>query len=96
MVERNEMERSGRRNAGKAKLYALSTCIWCRKTKALLDRNGIEYECVDVDELDPAERDRVTTEMKELTGKVSFPTLVIDGSVIVGFDEQKIAKKLGL
>jgi glutaredoxin-related protein len=34
------------------KLYALSTCIWCRKTKEFLDKSGVEYEYVYVDELE--------------------------------------------
>ncbi|RQW78074.1 MAG: glutaredoxin family protein, partial [Methanothrix sp.] len=36
--------------AGKAKgtvtLYALSTCIWCKKTKELLSTLGIAYDYV--------------------------------------------------
>jgi glutaredoxin-like protein NrdH len=85
----------GKRKIGKVRLYALSTCIWCRKTKALLDRSGVEYEYVYVDELDLGERDEVKEEVRELTGKVSFPTVLINDSVIVGFDEPKLKKELG-
>jgi glutaredoxin-like protein NrdH len=30
-------------------LFALSTCIWCKKTKQLLKDLGLEYSYVDVD-----------------------------------------------
>ena len=37
------------KNMGDLKLFALSTCPWCRKTKQLLDELGVEYNFVDVD-----------------------------------------------
>ena len=33
----------------KVKLYALSTCGWCRKTKELLVEEGVDHEFVDID-----------------------------------------------
>ena len=30
-------------NKGKIMLYALSTCVWCKKTRELLDDLGVEY-----------------------------------------------------
>jgi glutaredoxin len=86
----------GKRNIGRVKLYALSTCIWCRKTKALLDRSGVEYEYVYVDELDAEEKEKAKEEVAKLAGKVSFPTVVIDGAVIVGFRESELTEALGL
>ena len=32
-------------------LYALSTCIWCNKTKKLLDTMGLEYQYLWVDKI---------------------------------------------
>ena len=31
--------------------YAMSTCVWWKKTKRLLDELGLEYSYVDVDVL---------------------------------------------
>ena len=29
-------------------LFALSTCVWCKKTKKLLDQFGVKYDYADV------------------------------------------------
>jgi glutaredoxin-like protein NrdH len=71
-------------------LYALSTCVWCRKTKGLLDQLGVEYNYIDVDLLEGEERTKATEDVKNLNPRCSFPTLAIDDQCIVGFDEQKI------
>jgi glutaredoxin-like protein NrdH len=81
----------------KVKAYTLSTCGWCKKTKALLNALSIEYEYVDVDTLSGEERDRVKQEVSKYNPLISFPTLVIDDGkeVIVGFKEDEITKCLG-
>lgn len=86
------------RVAGKKKgniiLYALSTCVWCRKTKQLLDRLGAEYNYIDVDHLQGDEKNIVTAEIKKLNPRCSFPTLSINDKCVVGFDQQKIEETL--
>ncbi|MCM0754494.1 glutaredoxin family protein [Desulfovibrio aminophilus] len=77
------------------RLYALSTCIHCKNTKAYLDECGDAYECVFVDKLEGEERKRIIDEVKKLNPAVSFPTMVIDGEVIVGFNKDRINKALG-
>ncbi|MGL4370372.1 MAG: glutaredoxin domain-containing protein, partial [Spirochaetota bacterium] len=46
-------------------LYALSTCIWCRKTKAFLSESGAAYSYVFVDELEGEEKEKVKEEIKK-------------------------------
>jgi glutaredoxin len=82
------------KSKGKIILYALSTCVWCRKTKQLLDQLGVEYNYVDVDLLEGEEKTTATEEVKNLNPRCSFPTLAIDGKCIVGFDEQKIRESV--
>ena len=77
------------------KLYALSTCIHCKNTKAYLDECGDAYECGFVDKLEGDERKKIIDEVKKLNPAVSFPTMVIDGEVIVGFNKDRINKALG-
>jgi glutaredoxin-like protein NrdH len=93
IMNMNHVEgRSGRRLT----LYTLSTCIWCKKTKELLQELNVGYDHVEVDLLDQAEKDRVMEEIKKFNPRCSFPSLVIDGSeCIVGFDEQKIKEAVG-
>jgi len=86
----------GEKRVGEVRLYALSTCIWCRKAKALLDRSGVEYEYVDVDELDLDDRGETEREVRRLAGKVTFPTMVVDGTVVTGYDEYRLRKVLKL
>ncbi|MCU0606896.1 MAG: glutaredoxin family protein [Candidatus Edwardsbacteria bacterium] len=76
-------------------LYALSTCIWCKKTKKLLDTLGVTYRYYFVDQLTGADEDGVMAEVKRHNPQCTFPTLVIDGRhCIVGFKEPEIRKAL--
>ncbi|MEI7833066.1 MAG: glutaredoxin family protein [bacterium] len=73
------------------KLYTLSTCGWCRKTKALLGELGVAYEYIDVDTLPAPEKENVMEDIAKWNPKTSFPTIVVnDEECIVGYDEDKI------
>jgi glutaredoxin len=81
---------------GKVMLYALSTCGWCQKTKALLKELGVEYDYIDVDLLRGGEQTAVIGEVMKFNPDSNFPTMVINGSkCIVGFKEGDIRKELG-
>ena len=85
------------KNAGKLMLYALSTCIWCKKTKQLLTDLGVEYDYVFVDLLKGAERDEAMKVIEKWNPDCSFPTLVVNESkCIVGFKEPEIKGALKL
>lgn len=76
-------------------LYTLSTCIWCKKTKQLLENLGIDYFYIDVDLLEGAEKAKIAAELKVWNPQSSFPTLVINNEkCIVGFNEEKIRMEL--
>lgn len=73
------------------KLFALSTCIWCKKTEKHLEELGYKCEVVHVDLLSVAERETVMKELAKYNPNKSFPTLVINGSkVVVGFKPDEI------
>jgi len=79
---------------GDIKLYALSTCIWCGKTKKLLKDLDVAYDCIDVDLQDYDEQQEILKEVRKFNPGGGFPTMVIDNKdCIVGFDEQKIREK---
>jgi len=81
------------KSKAKIKLFALSTCGWCRKTKGFLNDLGAEYDYIDVDSLAGAEREAAVEEIKRWNPQCSFPTIVInDDSCIVGFEEEKIRR----
>lgn len=85
------MQRVEGENKGKAVLYALSTCGWCKKTRMLLEDLNVEYSYIYVDLLEGEEREEIVEQMKEWNSQLSFPTLVInDEETIIGFDEEGI------
>ncbi len=77
------------------KVYALSTCIHCRNAKKYLDECGVKYNCVHVDELTGDDRKEVVQELKGHNPAVSFPTIVIKDTVVVGYHKDKIDKAIG-
>ena len=79
------------------KLYALSTCGWCRKAKNLLDDNDVEYDLVYVDQLSKEEKEEVLVEVRKWNPKCSFPTVVVDDKdSVAGFKEARLRELLGL
>jgi glutaredoxin-like protein NrdH len=78
------------------KVYALSTCPYCKRTKKFLDEHKIEYECVDVDLLDDDSQDKALEDIQRLTGRQSFPVVVVGDTVVVGHDEEKLRTALKL
>ncbi len=78
-------------NKGKVMLYALSTCIWCKKTKKLLDKLGIKYDYIYADLLEGKEKEDTKKEIMKHNPRCSFPTLVInDEKCIAGFQPDEI------
>ena len=83
-------------NRGDVKLYAISTCVWCKRTKKLLGDLGIRYSYIFVDQLDRKTRDEVGVEVTKWNPRCSFPTMVINNErCIVGFQEEEIREALG-
>jgi glutaredoxin-like protein NrdH len=89
------MEHVKGKNSGDIKLFALSTCPWCQKTKKLLNELGLEYDFVDVDLLNGTEKEQTLKIIQKWNPGRSFPTLVINNSqAIIGFKEQEIKNAL--
>ncbi len=81
---------------GKLVLFALSTCGWCKKTRALIEDLNADYDYVYVDLLKGEERDEAVEMVKKWNPQVSFPTLVVnDEKCIVGFKEDEIREAIG-
>ncbi|MDT8272210.1 MAG: glutaredoxin family protein [Desulfomonilia bacterium] len=79
------------------KIFTLSTCSHCRATKELLNEYNVAYDYVDVDLLDIPEKRRVLEEVAQFNPRRTFPTIIIDGAIIiVGYREDEIKEALGL
>ena len=80
---------------GPVKLFALSTCVWCKKTKRLLDELGVAYDYVFADKAQGTDRDEIIAEIEKWNPRVSFPTMVVGNEkVIIGFKEDEIREAL--
>ncbi len=82
--------------ADKPKVYALSTCPYCKRTRRFLDDHNISYDCIEVDLLDDDKQDEVLDEIEKITGRRSFPVVIVGKEIIVGHDETKLRKVLKL
>ena len=83
------------KDKGNVMLFALSTCVWCGKTKKLLDDLGVAYSYEYVDLLAGKDRDAAVKEITVWNPACSFPTLVLNNEkCIVGFKEAEIRQAL--
>ena len=78
----------------KVKMYTLSTCPWCRKTKQYFTDKHIAFEFVDYDLADIDEQDRIVAEMREHTSNISFPYVKIGEEIVQGYDPDRYDKLL--
>jgi glutaredoxin len=86
---------NGPKDKGDVKLYALSTCIWCKRTKRLLDEAGVKYKYIYADLLDDKSHMELVYEMNEHVDDISFPTVVVNDDIVIeGYDEKEIRRIL--
>lgn len=78
------------------KMFTLSTCGHCKAAKEFMKELGVEYDYTDVDLLQGEERQQAISEMRKLNQRLSFPTIVIGDTIIVGNNQDEIRKALGL
>ncbi len=74
------------------KVYALSTCPYCKKTLKFFEENGIQADVVFIDKLDPEKRELAMREAHSYAGMYAVPVVVHGDKVIVGFDREKLEK----
>ena len=68
---------------GEVLMYSTAWCGYCTRARALLERKGIEFREVKVDE-DPAERERMLVRSH---GRRTVPQIFIGDRHVGGFDE---------
>ena len=75
----------------KVKIYTTPSCVYCKMTKEFFKQNNIQYE-----ELDVAKDINARGEMIQKSGQMGVPVIEVNGETIVGFDQPKLKKALGL
>lgn len=75
----------------KVKVYSTQTCPWCVKAKQFLEENNIEFENFDVSVDQKAAEEMITA-----SGQRGVPVIDVDGTIMVGFDQEAISMVLQL
>jgi glutaredoxin 3 len=66
----------------KVEFYSADWCPFCLRAKALLKSRGIEFEEINVDRV-PGFREKLV----EMTGRMTIPQIIIDGTPVGGYDD---------
>lgn len=75
-------------------IYSLSTCGHCRDTINFVAGKGVDFSFIDIDLLERSERKEVLEELKRINPECTFPTTVIEGKAVVGYDENELEEAL--
>lgn len=73
------------------KIYSTPWCHFCQHAKEFMTEKGVAFTNFDVS-TDEAKR----AEMVEMTGQMGVPVIVIDNDIMIGFDKDQLAAKLGI
>ncbi len=79
------------KTAKKVEIYSTPTCVYCNSAKQFFTENGVSYSEYNVATDLPKRQ-----EMVEKSGQLGVPVISIDGEIIVGFDEARLSKLLGV
>jgi glutaredoxin-like protein NrdH len=91
-----EFKRVEGKDLGELKLYTLSTCGWCKKTKAFLNEHGVAYSYCDVDLLSDEDMEAAVKEQKKYNPLGSFPTMISGNRLkMVGYDLDVLKQLVG-
>lgn len=77
--------------AKKILVYSTTTCPYCSMAKDFLKEHNIKFESIDVTS-DRAKQ----KEMIDKSGQMGVPVIDIDGTIILGFDEQRLRELLNI
>ena len=67
------------------KVYSTPTCVYCKTLKGYLKNHNVEFEDIDV-----SKDEKQLEIMIKSSGQMGVPVVDIDGSIVTGFDKQKI------
>ena len=71
-------------------IYSTPTCTYCLMAKDFFREKGVEFE-----EIDVSGSEEKREELLKLTdGQMGVPVIVIDGTVVFGFDKNGIEELL--
>ncbi len=72
-------------------VYTTPTCVHCKSAKRYLQERKVPYKEIDVTKSAQGAQD-----VQRKSGQTGVPVIVVNGTVIVGFNRPKLAKALGV
>ncbi|MEX1112340.1 MAG: glutaredoxin family protein [Candidatus Andersenbacteria bacterium] len=72
-------------------IYSTPSCGWCVRAKEYFTENNVQYT-----EKDVAADETARNEMLQKSGQMGVPVIDIDGQIVIGFNQPKLAELLGL
>ncbi|MFO8163084.1 MAG: glutaredoxin domain-containing protein [Thermodesulfobacteriota bacterium] len=75
----------------KVMVYTSDSCPWCSKAKSYLRKNSVPFNEVNVSRNSSAAQD-----IFRRSGQMGTPQIDINGNIVVGFDQPKIDRFLGI
>ena len=78
----------------KITLYGLQSCPHCKAAREYLSQKGVPFETIYLDLLVGDERNKTMRDVSRINPAVSFPTIVIQDKVLVGFRRDEMEKEL--
>ena len=73
----------------KVNVYSTPTCPFCIRVKQFLKESAVSFEDIDVS----VDQEKAQAMIKK-SGQMGVPVIDIDGTLIVGFDKEKIKEDL--
>jgi glutaredoxin len=78
-------------------MYAISTCIWCKRAKKFLRDQDIEYLYVDIDLCNAEDRAKIREDILARGGQLIYPVIIIDDEILLNNVQiNKIKEALGI
>lgn len=87
----SKSRKTSKKSGKKVVIYTTPTCPWCKKAKEFLKKNRIKYTEKDVEG-----NKKNAQEMIKRSGQQGTPVIFVGEKMIVGFNEGKLKKALGL
>jgi glutaredoxin 3 len=72
-------------------IYSTPTCVYCKMAKAFFQKHNVVYE-----EKDVAHDHQALEEMINKSHQLGTPVIEVDGEIVVGFDQTKLAQLIGV
>ncbi|MHA1784162.1 MAG: glutaredoxin [Candidatus Helarchaeota archaeon] len=94
LAKSNVKKISGKNNSHVVQLITISTCIWCKRMRKILEENDVEYEYTDIDLLDIVEKNELKNYLRNYKTRLAFPMCFIDGKLFESGDTDDLVRRL--